>query len=175
NAISLAGIADAAASAVLARRTLRRLKLHSLAPSSPLLPGAGSAFSLSMVIATLLIRGFWSDNAAQSNMAHRTIDGLCIARGPAVVATVVSRAKTRPAFQNLAGNLDLRLARIVALIFPPAARILRNAAGFCRISLVFWRVPVAGPFPDIADHVAKPVAVRQKRSNPPGPPIAIAA
>ena len=47
----------------------------------------------------------------------------------------------------------LRLARIVAFLLVSAARILRNAARFRRVGLVLWRVPISGPFPDIADHV----------------------
>src|SRR5690349_4483879 len=88
-----------------------------------------------------------------------------MARGRPIAAAVVWRAEMRAAFEHLAGNLDLRLARVVALLLPPAAWVFRNAAGFWRISFVFWRVPVACPFPDIADHVVEAIAVRRKGSH----------
>ena len=60
----------------------------------------------------------------------------------------------RAAFENLGWNSDVGLAGIVAVAFRTSTRIFRNAAGFRRIGVVPGRVPVAGPLPDIADHVA---------------------
>src|SRR5687768_15524214 len=64
------------------------------------------------------------------------------------------------AFENLAGNTDIRLERIEAADFGAAAWICRNAAGLSLVRLVTGRVPVAGPLPDISDHVVKAVSVR---------------
>src|SRR5882757_3423165 len=46
-----------------------------------------------------------------------------------------------------------------------AGRVFRNAAGLRCIGFVLLRVPVAGPFPDVANHVVNAVAVRRKRGN----------
>src|SRR6516162_7848330 len=106
-------------------------------------------------------------------MAGRGIDRLGMARGGAVTAAIIWRAEMRAAFQDLARNLDLRLAGIVARVLAAAARVLRDAAGLRRIGLVPGRPPVGGPFPDIADHVADAVAVRRKRGHRRGALIAV--
>ena len=36
---------------------------------------------------------------------------------------------------------------------------------FARIGLVLWRIPVGGPFPDVADHVVEAVSVRRERGH----------
>ena len=63
---------------------------------------------------------------------------------------------------TLRGIFASRLARIVAFFLSSAARVLRNAARFRSVGLVLWRVPISGPFPDIADHVVEAVAVWRK-------------
>src|SRR5262249_55348573 len=67
-------------------------------------------------------------------MTGRGIDWLRVARGRAVAAAVIRRAKVRAAFDDLAWNLDLRQARIVALLFATAARIFGATIGLssCR-------------------------------------------
>jgi len=62
-------------------------------------------------------------------MTGRGIDWLRVARGRAVAAAVIRRAKVRAAFDDLAWNLDLRQARIVALLFATAARIFGTTIG----------------------------------------------
>src|ERR1700724_1354175 len=79
------------------------------------------------------------DDASKPDMAGRRINRLWMARRRPVAAAVIWRTEMRAAFEHLAGNLDLRLARAVALLLPPATWILRNTAGFWRIGLVFWR------------------------------------
>src|SRR5713226_8687821 len=69
----------------------------------------------------------------------------------------------RTALQDLAGDFDLRLALIVAVLLARPARVLRNAAGLRCVRLVPGRIEIAGPFPDIADHVEQPIAVRRER------------
>src|SRR6185437_2964478 len=96
-------------------------------------------------------------------MAGRRIDGFSVARGWTVSAAVIWRAKVRATLENLAGNFDVRLARIVAVRFAATARVLRNAAGLRRIGLVLCAVPVDGPFPDIADHVVEAITVWRER------------
>src|SRR5215831_15379657 len=68
----------------------------------------------------------------------------------------------RAALQHLAGNPDFGLAGVVARVLTTAARVRRDAAGLLSICLVPGRVPVAGPFPHVADHVVDAVAVRRE-------------
>src|SRR5580704_16803374 len=68
----------------------------------------------------------------------------------------------RAAFDDFAGDFDLRLAGVVTFFFAAAARIFRNAARLWCVGLVLWRKPVGGPLPDIADHVVDAVAVGRK-------------
>src|ERR1700730_5975842 len=100
-----------------------------------------------------------SDHASESDVARSRIDRLGMARGRAVAATIVRCAQMRATLENLARNPDLRLKRIVTLVFASSARVLGNAAGFGDIGFVFGHVPIGGPFPDIADHIVKAVAV----------------
>src|ERR1700761_909866 len=95
-------------------------------------------------------------------MAGGRIDRLGMTRRGAVAAAIIRRAEVRPTLEYLAGYPDIRKARIVAAVLAAAARIFGNAARLRRIGFVLRRVPVRGPFPDIADHVVKAVAVRSK-------------
>src|SRR4051794_9080221 len=94
-----------------------------------------------------------SDDAAKAEMAHRSIDGLRVTRCWAVATAVARRAQVRSALQNLAWDVDFRVAGIIALLRPPTSRVDRNAACFRRIARVPRRVEVARPLPDIANHV----------------------
>src|SRR4051812_48515359 len=96
-----------------------------------------------------------------------------MARSRAVAAAVVRRAQVRAAFENLARNFYLRLAEVVACSLWSAARIFRHAARLRRIGLVPGRPPVRGPFPDVADHVVKPVTVGRKSRYGRGPLVAV--
>src|SRR5262245_54056755 len=71
----------------------------------------------------------------------------------------------RAALQNLAGNFDIGLTGVVAICLRAAARIFRDAAGLRSIGGVLGRIPVAGPLPDIADHVVDAVAVWRERGH----------
>src|ERR1700681_3451613 len=95
-------------------------------------------------------------------MAGGRIDRLRMARRGPVAAAIIRRAEVRSSLQHLARNPDVRQTRIVACVLAAAARILWNTARLRRIGFVLRRVPVRGPFPDIADHVVKAVAVRSK-------------
>src|SRR3984957_10499037 len=83
-------------------------------------------------------------------------------RRRAIAAAIIRRTQMRSPFEHLARNPDAGLAGVVALVFAAAAWIFRNAARLRRVGIVPGRVPVAGPLPDIADHVVKAVAVRRK-------------
>src|SRR5262249_57380690 len=56
----------------------------------------------------------------------------------------------------------------------PAARFVRKPAGLRGPAGVAIREPIAGPLPDIADHVEEPVAVGWKGSDRRGSGVAIA-
>src|SRR5206468_5191003 len=114
-----------------------------------------------------------SDHTPKPDMASGCVDRLGVPRGGTVTAAVIRRAQMRAALDDLAGNLDVRLAGIVTRCFRAAARVFRDAAGFGRIGLVLLRVPVRGPFPDIADHVVNAVAVRRECRDRRGTLIAI--
>jgi hypothetical protein len=95
-------------------------------------------------------------------MAHRGVNRLGVASCRAIAAAIVRRAEVRAAFHDLAWDLDLRLARIVARALTAAAGIYRNAARFWCIGTVLGQVPISGPFPDVADHIMDAVAVRRE-------------
>src|ERR1700723_2622236 len=95
-------------------------------------------------------------------MAGGRIDRLGMARRGAVAAAIVRRAEVRPALEHLAGYPDIWEARIVAGFFASAARVFGNATRLRRVGFVFRGPEVRRPFPDIADHVVKAVAVRGK-------------
>src|SRR5436309_3139894 len=107
-------------------------------------------------------------------MAGRGVDRLGMARCGAVAATVVWRAEMPAALQNLSWNFDLWLARIIALLLAATARVFRDAAGLWHVGLVLLRIPVRGPFPDVADHVVDAVAVGRKRLDRRGARKAVA-
>src|SRR6476620_12214209 len=98
-------------------------------------------------------------------MTGGSIDRLRMARCRPVASAVVRRAQMRAAFDDLLWNLDVGRSGVVAAILAPAARVLRNAAGFWGVGLVPRRVPVGRPLPDVADHVVQPVTVRRERGD----------
>src|SRR5471032_11012 len=100
-----------------------------------------------------------TDDAAKADVASRGIDRLGMTRPWTIAATIVSSAEMRAALEHLARNAHRGMAWIEAPITGAAARILRHAAGFGRVSAVLGRIPVDRPFPDIADHVVHAVAI----------------
>src|ERR1700680_5000770 len=97
-----------------------------------------------------------------------------MARGRPVATAVIRRAQMRAALDDLARNLDPRLAGIVAVGLDPAARILRDAARLWRVASMPGRIPIGGPLPDIADHVGEAKAIRRKRIDRRGARVTIA-
>ena len=85
-----------------------------------------------------------------------------MSRGRTIAPAIVRRAEMRAPLKDLARNSDVGLAGVVAVAFRPATRIFRNATRFRRVGLVLGREPIAGPLPDIADHVVDAVAVRRE-------------
>src|SRR5262245_3334752 len=79
-----------------------------------------------------------------------------------IAAAIVRRAEVRAALQDLARNPYGGLTGVVALILATTAWIFRNAAGLRCVCIVPGREPVAGPLPDIADHVIEAVAIGRK-------------
>src|SRR5690348_4480682 len=70
-----------------------------------------------------------ANDAAESQVARGRVHVLGVTRRGAVAPAVVRRAQMRAALDDLAGNFCARLAWIVAVLLPCAARVLRNAAG----------------------------------------------
>src|SRR5688572_17565808 len=100
------------------------------------------------------------DDATEANVARRRVDRLRVARGRPIAAAVAWRAEVRAALDDLARDLDRRLARVVAAGLAAAARVLGNAARLRRVGPVLWRVEIGRPLPHVADHVVEFVSVR---------------
>src|SRR5438046_2252601 len=98
-------------------------------------------------------------------MTRGGIDRLRMSRCRPVSSAVVRRAQMRAAFDDLPWNFYVGRSWVVAVGLAPTARVLRDAAGLWRIGFMPWRVPVGGPFPDVADHVVQPVAVWRECAN----------
>src|SRR3954453_21246727 len=124
-------------------------------------------------IASFARRPSWSNHAAKAEMAGRRIHRLGVARGWAITAAIIRRAEVRAAFDYLARNFYVGLARVIARVFATAARILRHAARLRRIGFVLLRIPVGGPLPDVADHVVHTVAIGRERRDGGGALISV--
>src|SRR5262245_42958904 len=99
-------------------------------------------------------------------MACRAIDRLRVPGSRAIATAIAWRTQERAALDDLARDPDLRLAGVVAVLLGSAARISRRAASLLLAGVgVDLGVPVAGPLPDIANHVMEPVAVRRERRH----------
>src|SRR6185312_11559750 len=85
-----------------------------------------------------------------------------LTRGGAIALAVALRTKVRTALEHAPADLHTWSGGIEAFAFARAARIVDRAAGAGLPLLRSLRsgIPVAGPFPDIADHVEQAVAVR---------------
>src|SRR6266852_5666560 len=119
----------------------RRLR----ARSSAFFEGASNC---SWLLASLLIalshssderrKSLWGwvfDHAPKSDVAGGSIDGFSMTRRRTITTAVIRRAQMRTAFDHPARNFDIGLAGVVAALFPSAARIFRNAAGFWRVGI----------------------------------------
>src|SRR3954465_345235 len=111
----------------------------------------------------MLARGRSPDHAAKPEMAGGGVDRLGMARGGPIAPAVVRRAQMRAALDHLARDLDVGLAGVVAPLLGTAARIFRHTARLRRVGLMLLRIPVGGPFPDVADHVVHAISIRRKR------------
>src|SRR6516162_2747157 len=116
-------------------------------------------FRVSWVFTAWAVAGELANNTTEADMARRGVDRLRMSRRRTVTAAVVRRTQMRAALQHLARNLDFGLAGVVARVLRPAPRVQWDAAVLLGICLVSRRVPVAGPFPHIADHVVDAVTV----------------
>src|SRR6476661_7286525 len=103
-----------------------------------------------------------SPDASKPKMTGGCVDRLRVARSRPVASAVIRRAQMRAAFDDLLWNLHVGRSGVVAVVLPPAARVLRNAAGLRRIRLMLWRIPVGRPFPDVADHVVEAIPIRRE-------------
>src|SRR6266704_3629016 len=106
-----------------------------------------------------------SNDTPKADMAGGCVDRLGVACGGTVTPAVVRCAEMGAALDHLAGNLDVRLAGIVACGLGASAGVFRDTAGFRRIGLMLLGVPVGGPLPDIADHVVNAIAVWRERGD----------
>ena len=105
----------------------------------------------------------FSPDAAEAEVACRCVDLLGMARSRPIASAIVRRAQVRAALDDLARDPDVRRGRVVAAVLAPAARVLRDAAGFRRVAFVLLRVPVGRPFPDVTNHVPDEIKpVRQE-------------
>src|SRR5262245_5731386 len=68
-------------------------------------------------------------DAAKAQMAGGCVDGLRHACRRPVTAAVIGRAQIGAALHHLAGDPDVRLAGVEAVLAPCPARILHRAAG----------------------------------------------
>src|SRR5690348_3578758 len=105
-----------------------------------------------------------SDNTPEADMAGRRVDRLGMTRGGPIPPAIVGGAEMRATFQHLARDVET-VARVRALLFRAAARVLRHTAGLGHVSRMAGGVPVGRPFPDIADHVVDAVAVGRKGAH----------
>ena len=76
-------------------------------------------------------------DAAEAEMAGRGVDRLGVARGGAIAAAIARRAEKRAAFDHLARNLDIGLARIVALRLGPPRGFCGMQQGLAGSALCF--------------------------------------
>src|SRR5882724_1173656 len=103
-----------------------------------------------------------SPDAPEAKMTRGSINRLSMTRCRPVASAVVRRAQMRAAFDDPSWNFYIGGSGVVAVGLAAAARVLRNAASLRRICLMLWRIPVCGPFPDVADHVEKSITVRRE-------------
>src|SRR4051812_19540715 len=106
-------------------------------------------------------------------MAHAGVNRLCMPCSRAVAAAVVWRAEVRAPLDDLARNAGGCVARVVTADLRPPTRVLRDAASLGRVRSMPSGVPVRGPLPYIADHVAEAVTVGWKCADRGGAAVAV--
>src|SRR4029077_5098012 len=104
--------------------------------------------------------GGLTPDAAEADVAHAGVDHLRTASRRPVAQAVGVRTEIRTALDHLAGNLELGLSRVVALLERASANTVGHATARARGVRRALDVPVGGPFPDVAGHVMEAVAVR---------------
>src|SRR5262245_32154025 len=113
-----------------------------------------------------LTRGLRAHDAAEPEVSHRGVDHLGLPGGRTVAQAVVGCAEMGTALDELAGNSELRLVWVVALLGGEDARVDgRAATGLHVLVGVAGNVPVRGPLPDVAGHVMEPISVRWERAD----------
>src|SRR3984885_6950716 len=95
-----------------------------------------------------------SQDATKTDMAHAGVDHLRLACRGAVTQAVVGSAQVRTTLHDSAGNANLRLPWIVALLLRSDTWVDRRPAT-CLTDFVGMVVdiPVRGPLPHIPRHV----------------------
>src|SRR5688572_13806765 len=86
----------------------------------------------------------------------------------AVALTIICGTEVGAALDHLSADADVRLGRIETVLQPATARIADRAAGplaFSGQGKAGGGPPITRPFPRIADHVVKPVAVGRKAAH----------
>ena len=86
----------------------------------------------------------FSLDATETEMAGRGVCRLGVARRRTIAPAIARRAEERAALDHLARDLDIGLARIVAVLLARPARILGHATRF--LLRVARDIPVRGPF-----------------------------
>src|SRR5262245_27879070 len=105
----------------------------------------------------------WPNDAAKTKMTSGSIDGLGHARRWSIAPAVVRCAQVRSAFHDFPRDLDVRHVGIVAFVSFSAFGVETRAA---RLRYLFvLLVPVRGPLPYVAGHIAEPVTVGRKTSH----------
>src|SRR5690625_1783755 len=155
--------AKPAAPADLRRPSPRLLCIPQPLISSPPGPAPGLVPVLGLVLG--LVLGRRAPDAAEADMGRRAVFGLRMSGGRAIAAAVVGCAKVRTTLQHPARNPNRRLSLVVTLLPRGDAGIARNATGLRRRIVMARRPEIAGPLPDIADHVVKAVAVGRKAAD----------
>src|SRR5262249_2581013 len=110
---------------------------------------------------------------AYADVAHPGVDHLRSAGGRPVAQAVTVCAQVRAALDDLAGDTELRLPWVVALLELAAARVLRDAAELLPARRRPVDVPVARPLPDVPGHVVKAVGVRREGADGLPRPVAM--
>jgi hypothetical protein len=91
------------------------------------------------------------------------VDGLCHPRRGPIAPAVVWCAEVGTTFHYFAWDLDGGCRGIIAPLANPSFWIEAPAARASDLTVLL--IPVARPFPDVADHVVKSVAIRCKVSD----------
>src|SRR5881628_2782151 len=119
-------------------------------------PPRSVAWSAARTAAAAALSGPLPHHAAKTQMAGGAVNRLGHARRRPVAAAIVRGAKEGPALHDFPRNGEP--GRLQAAFARAAARIVHGAAATGRDGMARL-VPIPRPFPDIADHVVKAIAV----------------